>query len=135
MESVNVSRKINSYPVDVREYANKIRSLIHETAGQEGIFVIEESLKWGQPSFDAVDGSPIRMDWSAKTPDNFYIFFNCKTILIETLRELYGTALKFEGNRAIVLELSEKVPTVVLQHCISLALKYHRLKKFPLLGA
>ncbi len=135
MEDENVKRKIESYPEDSKLLAIKIKSIIYETAIQEGIHKIEESLKWGEPSFKAQGGSPIRMDWQANTPDKFYIFFNCNTNLIETFRELYGSVLKFEGNRAIVLNLSEKIPEQILHHCISLALRYHKLKKRPLLGA
>jgi Domain of unknown function (DU1801) len=134
MESENVKRKIESYPTVARVFADDIRNLIYETAKQENLGNIEESIKWGEPSFKAANGSPIRIDWKLNTPDKFYIFFNCRTILVETFREIYSSALKFEGNRAIVLELSEEIPKNILQHCISLALNYHKIKNIPLLG-
>lgn len=130
-----VNIKIASYPFEAKLYANTIRSMIYDVARDEGISHIEEALKWDEPSFKAPNGSPIRMDWKSKTPDKFYIFFNCKTILIETFRTLYNSDLKFEGSRAIVLRLEDKVPKDILKHCISLALKYHKLKKLPLLGS
>lgn len=135
MEDKNIRSKIESYPEEAKTYANKILSLIYETAKQDGIDKIEESLKWGEPSFKTPFGSPVRMDWKTKTPENFYIFFNCNTALIETFREIYGSKLQFEGNRAIVLKLSEEIPKRILQHCISLAFRYHKIKKLPLLGA
>lgn len=129
MENENVSRKIETYPKEAREYANKIRTLIYETAQQEGIHKIEESLKWGEPSFKAVNGSPIRMDWKSRTPKKLFVFFNCKSILVETFREIYGNKLQFEGNRAIVLDLTDVIPIQILEHCFSMALKYHKIKK------
>lgn len=76
MAKEDVDKKIESYPKEARLYANKIRSLIYETAKQEGINKIEETLKWGEPSFKVVNGSPIRIDWKSNTPNNFFLFFN-----------------------------------------------------------
>lgn len=135
MEQVNVKTKIDSYPEKARIYAKQIRALIYKTAELEGIDRIEESLKWGEPSFKSPGGSPVRMDWKAKNPGNFYIFFNCKTTLVETFRILYDSRLKFEGSRAIIMDLTENIPEDILIHCFSMALKYHKLKKLPLLGA
>jgi hypothetical protein len=131
MENENVRQKIESYPKEARAYAHKIRSLIYETAQQEGVCILEESLKWGEPSFKAVNGSPIRMDWKSKTPNKFFVFFNCKTNLVDTYRGVYGSELQFEGTRAIVLDLSEEIPRQILEHCFSIALKYHKIKKLP----
>lgn len=131
----NVRRKIESYPDKVSAFAILIRELIYKTAEAEGTNILEESLKWGEPSYKAPNGTPIRMDWKEDSSDKFYIFFNCKTVLIETYKTIYGTRLFFEGNRAIVLNLSDELPREILQHCFSLALKYHSLKKLPLLGA
>lgn len=135
MRDANVRLRVQSYPTKAKTMAEKVLALIYETAKQEGITTIEESIKWGEPSFKAPNGSPLRFDWKASTPDSFYIFFNCQTILIETFREIYGSTLKFEGSRAIVLDLTEELPKDILQHCITLALNYHSLKKLPLLGA
>ena len=128
-------KKIESYPHKVKSRAMKIRDLIYNTAELEGIRIVEETLKWGEPSFKATNGTPIRFDWKENTPDLFYILFNCQTLMIETCKELYDRNLVFEGNRAIVLSLNEDTPTQILQHCLSLALRYHKIKKLPLLGA
>ena len=135
MEHENVRLKILSYPESARVYANEIICLIYETAEADGLDKIDESLKWGEPSFKVRNGSPVRFDWKPKFPNNFFIFFNCKTILIDTFREFYGSILNFEGNRAIVLDLGEPIPKEILQHCISMAINYHKIKKLPLLGA
>ena len=128
-------QKIESYPEGAKSLAINIRNLIYKTAEIEDTEIAEETLKWGEPSFRAVNGTPIRFDWKENTPDLFYIFFNCQTLMIETCKELYDTNLKFEGNRAIILNLIEEPPLQILQHCFSLALRYHKIKKLPLLGA
>ncbi len=130
-----IDQRFNTYPQEVTELAFRMKALLYEVAEVEKINQIEESFKWGEPCFKAPDGSPIRMDWKEKTPENFYIFFICSTKLIETFKELYRHTLVFEGNRAIVLKISDEQPTIILKHCISLALRYHKIKNLPLLGA
>lgn len=130
-----IDERFNTYPKTAKALAFRMKEILYEVAKDEKIDLIEESLKWGEPCFKAPDGSPIRMDWKEKTPDNFYIFFICSTTLIETFRELYRNTLEFEGNRAIILKISEEHPVNELKHCLSLALKYHKIKKLPLLGA
>jgi hypothetical protein len=134
MEYSIIDSRIDNYPQNASAFATQIRELIHQTAHENSLGDVEESLKWGEPSFKTRHGSPVRMDWKASSPGKFYIFVNCKTILVETYREIYGSVLSFEGTRAIVLELGEPVPEKILKHCIYLALNYHRLKKLPMLG-
>ena len=96
---------------------------------------VEESLKWGEPSYAVKTGSPIRIDWKLKSPSNYYIFFNCQTKLIDTFRELHDGTLEFQGNRAIVLTLSNPLPEAEVKHCLELALTYQQRKHLPFLGA
>ena len=112
-----IVEKFSTYPGDAKVLAYRLRDLLYEVASSEGIDHIEESLKWGEPCFKAKDGSPIRMDWKARSPENFYIFFICSTKLIDTFKEIYGEHLEFEGNRAIVLKISDELPMILLKHC------------------
>ena len=75
------------------------------------------------------------MDWKDKTPDQYAMYFNCNTSLVDTFKEVYGDTFKFAGNRAIVFNETDELPVNELKHCISLALTYHRVKRLPLLGA
>ncbi|MCG8425896.1 MAG: DUF1801 domain-containing protein [Chromatiales bacterium] len=134
MES-DIKKKFDSYPNDVCELILNIRRLILDTAKEDQIPDIEETLKWGEPSFLAKGGSPVRVDWKPKHPHQYAIYFNCKTTLIETFKEVYGDLFQYEGNRAILFQLSDHVPEAALKHCISMALRYHRIKHLPLLGA
>ena len=112
-----------------------LRELVFSVANRIGISNLDESLKWGEPSYLAKGGSAIRMDWKAKTPSEYFLFFNCQTKLVDTFRELYAHTLVFQGNRAIVLSLDKPLPEHEVAHCVELALGYQSLKSLPLLGA
>jgi hypothetical protein len=131
----NVSIVFNSYPPEIENRLLDLRTLIIATAEQlPHKPVIEETLKWGEPSYLCKGGSTIRIAWKAKSPDQYAMYFNCKTLLVETFRELYRDVLKFEGNRAIVFTDKQVIPKTELEHCIELALCYHSRKHLPLLG-
>jgi len=65
-----VEIKFEAYPKEVRNKLEYLRKLIIETATEiETIEEIEETLKWGEPSYLVKKGSTIRIDWKAKTPN------------------------------------------------------------------
>jgi hypothetical protein len=130
-----VKQCFQQYPAAARARLEELRSLIFHCASELGITKIDESLKWGEPSYHAKTGSPIRIDWKAKSPNHYYLFFHCQTKLVVTFRELYGDSLTLEGNRALVLNLNDPLPVEMLKHCMMLALSYHQRKHLPLLGA
>ncbi len=129
-----VQNRFGEYPEDARVKLGKLRSLILNVATELNLGEVEESLKWGEPSYGVKSGSPIRIDWKLKSPSNYYLFFNCQTKLVDTFRELYSEVLEFQGNRAIVLHLHNPMPEPVIRHCIELALTYQQRKQLPLLG-
>ncbi|MBW8184912.1 DUF1801 domain-containing protein [Shewanella nanhaiensis] len=130
-----VEVKFQQYPENAKTILLSVRQWILDIIEQERLGELEETLKWGQPSYLVKNGSTIRMDWSPKDPDGVYIFFTCNTKLVDTFRELYSDTFIFQGNRAIVLPLDKPLPKEKLRHCLLLALNYHRLKTLPLLGA
>lgn len=130
-----IQNKLQDYPENAQLALNHLKSLIYQVAKELAIDNIEESLKWGEPCYSVKTGSPIRMDWTLKTPNEYYLFFNCQTKLVDTFRELYADTLEFQGNRAIVLNLSEPPPEDAVKHCLGLALNYKKIKHLPLLGA
>ena len=129
-----VKELFDSYPEDARAMLTRVRDFIIQTAKEYDIGPIEESLKWGEPSYSAKGGSSVRIDWKAKTPDKCFVYFQCQTRLIETFKEIYGNTFDYDGKRAIVLDLSQAIPVRELKHCISLSLRYKKLKHLPLLG-
>ncbi|WP_210794539.1 DUF1801 domain-containing protein [Pseudoalteromonas ostreae] len=135
MTHESVKQKFTTYPENIAVVLHEIRSLILQVAVQDGITELEETLKWGEPSYISKIGSTIRFDHKPKSAEQFCMYFNCKTKLIETFKELYGDTFSYEGNRALVFKLNQTVPVKELAHCISLALRYKKIKHLPLLGA
>ncbi|MGB1291574.1 MAG: DUF1801 domain-containing protein [Pseudoalteromonas sp.] len=131
----NVKQKFTTYPDNIAVLLHDIRNLIFGVAAQDGITELEETLKWGEPSYISKSGSTIRFDYKDKAPQQFCIYFNCNTKLVETFKELYGDTFVYQGNRALVFELDQALPNKELAHCISLALRYKKIKHLPLLGA
>ena len=136
IENPAVARVFDGYPEPMREKMLRLRQLVLDTASEtEGVNALEETLKWGDPSYLTKGGSTLRIDWKEKAPDRYAMYFNCNTLLVATFKELYGDVLTFEGNRAIVFGETDELPVNELKRCISLTLTYHRVKRLPLLGA
>ena len=136
IENPEVARVFDSYPEPIREKMMRLRQLVLDTASEtEGIGKLEETLRWGEPSYLTKGGSTLRMDWKDRAPHEYAMYFNCNSSLVNTSKELYEDVLTFEGNRAIVFGETDELPVEELKHCVSLALRYHRLKHLPLLGA
>ena len=136
IRSPEVASILRSYPKPVKKKLLFLRDLIIETASVIGeISKIEETLKWGEPSYLAKNGSTIRIDWKERNPNQYAMYFHCKTKLVDTYRELYKDIFKFEGNRAIVFTMQSRIPVKELKHCIELPLTYHSRKHLPMLGA
>ncbi|WP_103070380.1 DUF1801 domain-containing protein [Aquimarina sediminis] len=131
-----VTDVFNNYPQDVQPQLLHLRELILGVATEiEGLNKLEETLKWGEPSYLTKYGSTVRIDWKEKSPEQFAIYFKCTSKLVPTFRTIYKDIFEFEGNRAIIFKLTSKIPENELKHCISLALRYHKVKHLPLLGA
>jgi hypothetical protein len=126
---------LNNYPEPVKKQMKQLRQPVLEAADEiEGLQNIEETLKWGEPSYLTKHGSTVRMDWKAKAPDQYAIYFKCTSKLVPTFREIYPTEFNYEGNRVLVFSLEEEPPKEALKNCIKVALMYHKVKKLPLLG-
>jgi uncharacterized protein YdhG (YjbR/CyaY superfamily) len=131
----SVKAKFASYPKAVKAKLEFLRALIVETASeQEDINEMEETLKWGEPSYLVKKGSTIRMDWKKKNPGQYAMYFKCTSKLVPTFREVYGDLFTYENNRAILFGLEAEVPVAELKDCIRLALTYHSVKHIPRLG-
>ena len=127
--------KLDSYPGHIKPLILELRNLVFSVVEDLGLGEIDETLKWGEPSYQVKNGSPVRIDWKSKYPDKYFLFFHCQTKLVDTFRELYSESLEFEGNRAIVLYVNKDLPKQVIRHCLELAMRYKSIKHLPLLGA
>jgi len=136
IENADFKEVIAHYPQIVQDRLTQIRKIVLETAAEtEGIDSLEETLKWGEPSYLVKKGSTIRIDWKSRNPDQYAVYFKCTTRLVETFKRLYGDLFKYQNNRAILFNIEDEIPTNELKHCLSLALTYHRVKHLPMLGA
>jgi uncharacterized protein DUF1801 len=130
-----VSAVFQAYPKPIRPKLLALRRLIFDTAERtEGVGVLQETLKWGQPSYltpETKSGSTIRIDWIKAGIGRYAVYFHCQTNLVDTFRELYPTELSYGGNRCIVLDAADAVPEAALRHCVGLALTYHLNRRKP----
>ena len=126
----------NNYPTSVQAQLLHLRGLVLSVASDiKGLEKLEETLKWGEPSYLTKHGSTVRMDWKEKKPEQYAIYFKCTSKLVPTFKAIYKAKFTYEGNRAIIFKLNDKLPERELKHCISMALTYHKIKDLPLLGA
>jgi hypothetical protein len=127
-----VEAVFGTYPSPVKARLLALRRLIFDTADTtEGVGALEETLKWGQPSYlttESKSGSTIRIDQVKAEPGQYAVYFHCQTGLVETFREIYPE-LRYGGNRSILLDAGEKLPEPALRHCVALALTYHLRKR------
>ena len=79
-----VQQVFQNYPPEIRKKLNDLRTLILETAAEiDSILIIEETLKWGEPSYLVKKGSTIRIDWKEKNPNQYAIYFKCTSKLVQ----------------------------------------------------
>ncbi|SFK35548.1 protein of unknown function (DU1801) [Mesorhizobium albiziae] len=129
----HVAAVFDACPAAARERLLALRRLIFDTAATtDGVGPLTETLKWGEPAYlteVSRSGSTIRLGWKASRPQQCAVYFNCKTTLVDTFRSLFPEELVFEGNRAILLDLSTPLPEMPLALCFSMAMTYRREKR------
>lgn len=128
-----VAAAFDAHPKRVRARLMRLRQLIFDTAtAAEGVGALQETLKWGQPSYltpQTKSGTTVRLDAAKDGSGRSALYFHCQTHLVERFRARYGDVLKFEGNRAIVFAPEDDIPVEAVRHCVAMALTYHRDKK------
>ncbi len=133
IERAEVAEVFKSYPTAMQTKLMALRQLIFDTAlATNGVGALEETLKWGEPAYvtlQSKSGSTIRIDWKESQPDQYAMYFNCQTSLVETFRTLFSTEFKYEGNRSIVFHADDNIPVKALSECVAMALTYHLNKK------
>jgi len=130
-----VKEVFKKYPKPFGEKLKHLRKLVLETAAEtESINQIEETLKWGEPSYLVKKGSTIRMDWKKKKQDQYAMYFKCTSKLVDTFKHIHGDTFSYETTRAIVFKIDDIVPEQELKQCIKMALTYHKVKHLPFLG-
>ena len=128
-----VKAAFDAFPEPARDTLLKVRALIFQTAAiNPAVGPLTETLKWGEPAYlteKTKSGSTIRMAWKPANPDHGALFFNCKTSLVNTMREIYPDIFTYQGTRAVLFRLDQPLPNDALAHGIEMALTYHRNKR------
>ena len=124
-DNPEVKAVYDAYPASQRKALLHLRELVLKTAYEmTGAGEIEESLKWGQPTFSCKTGSPIRVGVIKNSETEVAMYFICTTTLIQSFRERYPSSFHFEGNRALIFDVKDELPMEALKHCIAMALTY-----------
>ncbi|MDP1747934.1 MAG: DUF1801 domain-containing protein [Reyranella sp.] len=127
-----VAAVFKDYPPGLRARLMALRELVFDTAaGTSGVGRLDETLKWGQPSYltaESGSGTTVRLD-CLKTRDGYAVYFHCQSGLVDQFRTIYPDTFAYEGKRAIVFETGARVPVRALRHCLALAFTHHARKK------
>lgn len=128
-----VKEIFDSYPENIKPKMLFLRELIFKVAAcTSEVGELEELIKWGEPSYttsQTKSGSIIRIDWKKRTPNVYYLYFNCKTTLVDTFKEIYGEIFIYGGNRSLIFHENADLPLEELSDCIAMALTYRLSKK------
>jgi Domain of unknown function (DU1801) len=132
-KKAEVAEVFKNYPDAIRPRLMALRQLIFDTAvATDGVGELEEALRWDEPAYltsKSKSGSTIRIAWKESEPDQYAMYFNCQTNLVENFRVLFPTEFRFEGNRAIVFQADDNVALKALGECVAMALTYHLNRK------
>ncbi len=125
----DVENVFNGYSHSIRNRLMWLRQAIFdEAATREDVGPLEETLKWGQPSYLTVktgSGTTIRIDQCKLDAGHYGMFVHCQTSLIASYRDLYGDRLLYDGKRCVKFDVNADPPESMVRHCIALALIYH----------
>jgi hypothetical protein len=128
-----VDAVFGAYPKPLKAKLLALRRLILDTAAAtRGVGELQETLKWGQPSYLTAatkSAGTIRIDQVKASAKQYAVYFHCQTDLVATFRELYPKQLTTAGNRAVIFNADDAIPEAALRHCLGLALTYHLRKR------
>jgi hypothetical protein len=130
-----VDAAFGAYPKALRTRLLALRRLILDTAAATpGVGPLEETLKWGQPSYltaETGSGSTVRIGEVNANAGQYAMYVHCQTDLVATFREIYPKELTYGDNRSVIFNADDDVPEEALRHCVALALTYHLNKRKP----
>lgn len=128
-QSQAVKAVFGAFPASASAKLTAVRSEIFQIGKQlPEIALIEESLKWGQPSYatNPKTGTPIRLGLHEE--DQPALFVHCQTTLVAVHRGIAPPSVKFIDNRAILLTDFDDAENAFLNTFITAALTYHMEK-------
>ena len=105
--------------------------MFHDVAEKAGAGPLDETLKWGQPSWRPMKprtGSTLRIDWSPKYPSRLSLYVDCKTDLAARMQMLYPDLPENDGQRHLAVALDAPLPEQAIAHLADMTFTYHRTK-------
>ncbi len=134
-QTTAVENTFNAYPEMVKQKLLFFREIIFQTANDsEEIGNIEETLKWGDPSYLTYlpkSGTTIRLSRVRADNEKYAISVHCQTSLVPEFKEIYPE-LEYDGNRSLILNINSELPVAKVKHFIFSALTYHHRKNMVL---
>ena len=105
-----------------------VRGLIHELATETpGVGTLEESLKWGSPSYVTVSprtGTPIRLDRHNSDENTVGVYVHCQSRVMEQFKVVHPSSPRTLGARALLLHTDKALPLAALSDFLLIALTY-----------
>lgn len=127
----SVAAVFEAYPQNLRARLIFLRGLIFKIAAKtKGVGALEETLKWGEPSYitKSKSGTTLRVAPILSQKGKYGIFVHCQTTLVGPFKEIYGDKFTYDRNRGLIFHENDKIPVKEVSHFIHWALTYH-LKK------
>tara|TARA_R110002094_G_scaffold33089_2_gene45608 strand:+ start:2474 stop:2896 length:423 start_codon:yes stop_codon:yes gene_type:complete len=104
------------------------RALFHDIARNRDLGALDETLKWGQPSWRPRrprTGSTLRVGWDASDPSNLAFFVDCKTDLAARMHDIYPNLSGNDGRRRIAVDLAAPFHEQAIAHLAEMTFSYH----------
>lgn len=129
----SVQQVIAHYPANASAVFCMIREQLFSVAAESLLIgPLEETLKWGEPAYLTAisrSGTTIRLCWKSTLPDKIGMYVNCRSRLVDQYRALFADVFHYQGNRGLLLDITDPLPVNELAICINMALRYHLDKK------
>jgi len=110
----------------------RCRRLFHDVAASADTGRLDETLKWGQPSWRPVKprtGTTLRMGWDANSPERLSFFVDCKTDLAARMRDIYPDLPLNDGQRHLGILVDAVFLQQAITHLAEMTFTYHRARR------
>ena len=126
-----ITQTIASWSPDAQAACRSCAALFDSVAAEAGIGALDNSLKWGQPSWRPIKprtGATLRLGWSNAAPDTLSIYVDCKTNLAARFSDIYP-AIVNDGRRMISFSMPLDGQQTALRHLAAMTFTYHLRKR------